>query len=244
LREHFKSAASIDSQLGHALSLVSGRAHPSLTQRSVSLTLIHDEAAVRPPEPRVGTARRDDATQLTAALAAAFYDDPVFRWFARDDRRRRDMLPGFFDVFVSAYLTNGDTYADADVLGAALWAAPGTDPVADEPVCIQRLEEIAGIDAPRLFEVVELFEAQAPQEPHYHLQFLGVRPERQGAGLGGALIAPMLARCDRDGTPAYLEATSDRNRALYERHGFRAHGAIALPNGPDVWRMWRDPIAQ
>ena len=111
----------------------------------------------------------------------------------------------------------------------------------DEPVYGERLEEVAGIDAPRLFEVVELFEAQAPQEPHYHLQFLGVRPERQGAGLGGALMAPMLARCDRDGVPAYLEATSDRNRALSERHGFRAHGAIPLPDGPAVWRMWRDP---
>jgi predicted N-acetyltransferase YhbS len=68
-----------------------------------------------------------------------------------------------------------------------------------------------------------------------------VRPERQGAGIGGALIAPGLERCDREAVPAYLEATSDRNRALYERHGFRAHGRIALPGGPALWRMWRDP---
>jgi GNAT superfamily N-acetyltransferase len=64
----------------------------------------------------------------------------------------------------------------------------------------------------------------------------------QGAGLGGALRAPILARCDRDGVPAYLEATSDRNRALYERHGFRVRGAIPLPDGPRVWAMWRDPV--
>jgi ribosomal protein S18 acetylase RimI-like enzyme len=223
-----------------------GRARTHPNPKEHSLTLINDEAsqAVGPGGHRVGAARRDDAPRLAAALAAAFYDDPVFRWFAPDDRRRHDMLPSFFDVFVQAYLTHGDTYADKEVVSAALWAAPGTDPVGDEPVNGERLEEIAGIAAPRLFEVVELFEAQAPQEPHYHLQFLGVRPERQGAGLGGALMAPILARCDRDGVPAYLEATSDRNRALYERHGFRAHGAIALPDGPAVWRMWRDPAVQ
>jgi hypothetical protein len=56
-------------------------------------------------------------------------------------------------------------------------------------------------------------------------------------------MAPGLERCDRDGAPAYLEATSDRNRALYERHGFRADGGIPLPGGPMVWRMWRDPVA-
>jgi GNAT superfamily N-acetyltransferase len=203
------------------------------------LTLINDRAAR--PGHRIGVARPADATRLGAALAAAFYDDPVFRWFAPDDHRRGTMLPAFFDVFVQAYLTHGETYADEEVVGAALWAAPANDPLAAESMYAQRLEEIAGLDAPRLFEIVELFEAQAPQEPHYHLQFLGVRPERQGTGLGGALMAPGLDRCDRDGVPAYLEATSDRNRALYERHGFRAEGGIALPDGPTVWRMWRDP---
>jgi hypothetical protein len=56
-------------------------------------------------------------------------------------------------------------------------------------------------------------------------------------------MAPVLERCDRDGAAVYLEATSDRNRALYERHGFRAHGDIRLPDGPSLWRMWRDPVA-
>src|SRR6185436_4866530 len=126
------------------------------------------EATHRPPAHRIDTARRDDAPRLAAALAAAFYDDPVFRWFAPDEHRRRAMLPSFFDVFVEAYLTHGETYADEEVAGAALWAAPGIDPVGDEQVYAERLEEIAGIDAPRLFEVVELFEAQTPREPHYH----------------------------------------------------------------------------
>lgn len=196
----------------------------------------------QPPARRIGTARQEDATRLATALASAFYDDLVFRWFSPDDHRRRAMLPSFFDVFVEAYVRHGETYTDGEVAGAALWAAPDTDPLSARPIYAERLEEIAGIDAPRLFEIVELLETHAPQEPHYHLQFLAVLPERQGAGIGGALMAPILERCDRDGVPAYLEATSDRNRALYERHGFRARGDIPLPGGPALWRMWRDPV--
>ena len=32
-------------------------------------------------------------------------------------------------------------------------------------------------------------------------------------------MAPVLDRCDRERIPAYLEATSERNKALYLRHG-------------------------
>ena len=216
------------------------------------MTLLNDDRAPaeavtapvtdRAPKHRIASAGRDDAGRLAASLALAFYDDPVFRWFSPDDRRRGKMLPHFFDVFVEAYLSHGETYTDAAAAGGALWAAPDTDPLSAQPVYAERLEAITGIDAPRLFEIVELLEANAPQQPHRHLQFLGVRPEQQGAGLGAALMAPMLERCDRDGVPAYLEATSDRNRALYERHGFRARGDIPLPGGPALWRMWRDPI--
>ena len=201
------------------------------------MTLVNDRRAAT-------RAASDDAVRLANVLAAAFYDDPVFRWFSPDGRRRRAMLPSFFDVFVEAFMVHGETYTDGDVAGVAQWATPDIDPLSAEPAYAERLEQIAGADAPRLFEIVELFEAHAPQEPYYHLQFLGVLPERQGAGLGGALMAPILERCDRDGVPAYLEATSDRNRALYERHGFRAHGDIPLSGGPALWRMWREPLTR
>ena len=42
--------------------------------------------------------------------------------------------------------------------------------------------------------------------------------------------------------PAYHEATSLRNRALYEQHGYVTQGEFTLPDGgPTLWRMWREP---
>ena len=51
----------------------------------------------------------------------------------------------------------------------------------------------------------------------------------------------MLAQCDRDGTPAYLETARERNVAFYERHGFHVREQLTLSSGPPVWLMWRDP---
>ncbi|MFJ8632616.1 hypothetical protein [Streptomyces sp. NPDC093568] len=41
---------------------------------------------------------------------------------------------------------------------------------------------------------------------------------------------------------ACLEASSVRSRRLYERLGFEPEGEpIALPDGPRMWPMWREP---
>jgi predicted GNAT family N-acyltransferase len=55
------------------------------------------------------------------------------------------------------------------------------------------------------------------------------------------LLREVLQRCDRDRTPAYLEATSPENVRLYRRHGFEVTGEICLPDGPSLWPMWRAP---
>ncbi len=69
-----------------------------------------------------------------------------------------------------------------------------------------------------------------------------MQPDDQGRGIGSALLRPVLTRCDREGVPAYLEASSERNRALYARHGFEVVERIELPGGgPPMWRMWREP---
>jgi GNAT superfamily N-acetyltransferase len=93
----------------------------------------------------------------------------------------------------------------------------------------------------RLSEILGLMAEKHPTEPHYYLFLLGTRLEWQGRGLGSSLMAPVLEACDRNRVPAYLEATSERNKQLYLRHGFEVTDEIPLPDGPMMWPMWRSP---
>ena len=76
---------------------------------------------------------------------------------------------------------------------------------------------------------------------HWYLPLLAVDCAHQGRGYGSALLRHGLERCDRDGLPAYLEASSPRNKPLYERHGFREIGVIQGGTSPPVWPMVRNP---
>ena len=73
--------------------------------------------------------------------------------------------------------------------------------------------------------------------------YVGVDPDWQGRGLGAALMRPILDRCDADGVAAYLEASSPRNRVLYERHGFVVTKELSVADSPSLYGMWRAPRA-
>lgn len=188
---------------------------------------------------RARKAGPQDLPGLSQTLAAAFFEDPVFSWWISDEEGRRQILPAFFKTVAEANLPHGETYTDEHGVGGAVWVPPGAGD--DDEQLMEALAGVSGPYAQTLFACFELLEEQHPAEPHHYLFFLGTRPDWQGRGIGSALMRPVLETCDRDGVPAYLEATSERNRRLYLRHGFDVTGQIALPDGPTIWPMWREP---
>lgn len=180
-----------------------------------------------------------DLPGLSQTLAAAFFDDPVFRWAIPHAGRRREVQLGFFAIVIEAYLPHDELYVTDDLVAGAVWAPPGDEDDGDQLAAA--LGDVFGEYAPRAFEVFELMDEQHPDDPHHYLFFLGTRPEWQSRGIGSDLMRPVLETCDREGMPAYLEATSERNRSLYLRHGFEVTGEIRLPDGPSMWPMWRAP---
>lgn len=185
-----------------------------------------------------------DRTAVAATVAAGFFDDPVTQWLLPDVDRRREVILATFEVYVDAYLPHGETYLTADGNGAAVWLPPNTELFTQdqEQAFGEALAGLLGPAIDRVFQLGEVFAEHHPDEPLYYCQFLATVPAAQSRGIGSAFLRDMLQRADAEGMPAYHEATSPRNRALYERHGYVSHGEFTLPDGgPRLWRMWRDP---
>lgn len=189
-------------------------------------------------------AAANETRDLAETLAAAFFDDPVIGWAWRDPARRRHILADFFELMVAASMEHDSAYTTDGLAGAALWLPPAALHVSDEEAAAfaAEIERVTHEFAPAVGQLLETLDAAHPTEPHYYLPIIGTRPERQGQGVGSALLGPALKRCDRERMPAYLEATSERNQELYRRHGFEVTGRIPLPDGPSCWPMWRQPV--
>jgi GNAT superfamily N-acetyltransferase len=193
----------------------------------------------------VGRARTSEAPAMARVLARAFYDDPAFSWVLRSDPERLGILERGFDLFLRRiWMEQEETYTTAGTVAVAVWERPDEWKlgVGKQLLLAPAMMRTFGRHLPRLLRALMTLEAKHPHEPHYYLPFVGVDPEWQGRGLGGAVLAPVLERCDAEGMPAFLEASTPRNRALYERHGFAATEEFTLGEGaPPQWRMWRAP---
>lgn len=182
--------------------------------------------------------------QVVDAAARSFYDDPVFSWLFPNDGRRLNQLQRGFDLFARRiWFPQDESFTTDRQIGGAFWLPPGTWHVSvlKQLRLMPALAVIARGDLPRLFRLLNLIESNHPHDPHYYLPVIGILPEWQGRGFGSALLRPMLERCDRERLPAYLEASSPRNRALYERNGFEVTDELSVSDSPPQWPMWRKP---
>ena len=183
-----------------------------------------------------------DLTAVARVLAAAFHDDPVVRWLVPDEATRRADLTPIMRVFAARFQPHGENCINETRTGAAVWQPPGATYSPDDDARFEiALAAAAGEAVGRAAQLSEVMEAAHPTAPHHYLMLLGVQPDQQGTGIGSELLRSVLDVADAAGEPAYLEATSPLNRALYERHGFDVTGELRCPDGPPLWAMWRDP---
>ena len=207
-----------------------------------------DIAAAAQEAGTVRKATEDEIPRIAAALAQAFYDDPQFVWIIPDDARRLRILERVFELFHRrAWLEQDEAYTTDSVVGAAIWERPGEWKlgIGKQLAMVPAMARVFGRYLPRVIRAITAVESNHPEELHYYLPFVGVVPGWQGRGLGAALMHPILTRCDDESLPAYLEASSPRNRALYERHGFVVTEEFRLAkDAPLLWRMWRAPARQ
>lgn len=196
------------------------------------------------------TLQASQIDELSHVLARAFWDDPLIEYIEPNEERRRNSLPWFFTKAAQISSRYGEPFTTAGkVDGAALWLPPGKTILS-----ISMMLQAGMLAAPFKFglstfmrfmgvmnHMEHLHKRDVPPD-HWYLMVLGVDPERQGQGVGGKMIEPILERADRDRLPCYLETMKERNVTFYKKHGFEVVVDDTLKDGPRYWTMKRDPI--
>lgn len=206
----------------------------------MSATIGHDASPSTVAGFGLREATTDDVHRLKATLSEAFHDDPIFGWLMPDEQHRLARLRRFFAIQLRhVALPHGFVWTSSDLAGAILTMPPGQ--WRTPPRTVLAHAATFGRYQLRAARLLVAIESRHPREPHYYIAEIGVHPEMQGKGLGSALMQPTLDRCDREGLPAYLEASSERSAALYERLGFRITRKLRVAGSPPLRLMLRPP---
>ena len=188
---------------------------------------------------------------MVAALARAFYDDPLFGYFVPDPVSQSKGLLTFMGASVADAKQFGEIWiarTGGKIACGAVWLPPGAYPrgvrrdlmtnLRTLPTFVRSGRRLAG--AVRLLAALDKAHHEIT-EPHYYLGILGTDPLYQRAGAGSATLQPVLDRCDREGATAYLETQKEENIAYYARHAFDVVQLIDVDGAPPVWTLSRKP---
>jgi GNAT superfamily N-acetyltransferase len=192
-----------------------------------------------------------ERSAVIGALARAFYDDPLFKFFVPDPVSQSRGLLSYMNAGVADAAPFGDiwvAHTNGRVACAAVWLPPGTYPRGPRRDLMTNLRGIPTFvrSGRRLSGALRLLNAldkahKAVAAPHYYLAILGTDPCFQRAGAGSATLHPVLQRCDEEGVVAYLETQKEENVAYYARHAFELIDKIEVAGAPPVWTLSREP---
>jgi GNAT superfamily N-acetyltransferase len=189
----------------------------------------------------IARAGETDIEVLSQVIAEAFFPLAPCQWLIPDETARREILPAYFRMYVQHAMCDGIVHTTPSRDAAALWIPLGTQ-LPDPPAGYH--EYLAQITGPWVGRFTafdaELDAHHLTGTSHHHLAILAVRPDRQGHGTGTALLAAHHATLDQQRITAYLEASDQRTRRLYLRHGYADYGTAPihlhdglLPGGND-----------
>lgn len=161
-------------------------------------------------------------------LARAFHEYPTFRRLLPDAATRASRLEAVMRFFLGCGCLRGEVLAPSSALeGIAVWFrasdlgfGPGDLIRAGLAGALVALGPAAARRFIRLGDAKREHRARLLDGSEWFLDIIGVDPALARRGFARRLIAPQLARADRERRSCVLETSDPGNVGIYERFGF------------------------
>lgn len=193
--------------------------------------------------------KKTEKKTAAEVMARSFFNYPMVAAFFPDKARRSRHLDWYLGCMINYGLRYGEVYTTPDIAGISIWLPPGQThctlwrylmsgyiftPAAvgftQYPIVMKSDDHLIKIHLERM------------PGRHWYLWALASDPDRQGTGVGTALLQPGLEQADSQSLPCYLETHDSNNVAFYKKRGFADLGYEQIP-GVDLgfWCMVRQP---
>ena len=188
--------------------------------------------------PNIIKATSKDLERVKGVLKLGFASDALLRWVFPDASSFLKCFDIWMEEFSKIAFENNIVYSEKNFYGASLWHPPGAK--FDNSALAPTFESIPHDRIEVVIKFFEEFEKYHPEDAWY-LPFIAVDPAKQRQGIGSFLLKDALQMIDKKNDRAYLEASNEQNKELYERHGFVEIGRVQFEDSPPAFPMIRDP---
>lgn len=199
--------------------------------------------------PDVRLAEQRDVPRIAATLTVALADSRWTRWALPDDGRMQRLTRlNELDAGHRGVSTR-TAWVTEDVSAVAVWEPPaGADGTASLPADVRaalarELPYLAADRWPAVAGTADLVAAARPGGPHWWLAHLGVRPTSRRKGFAAAVLAPVLVRCDAEGSVAAAAVYSWANVRFLRGFGFEVTAELRTKDDElPLWVLVRQPL--
>ena len=187
--------------------------------------------------PNILKATSKDLERVKGVLKLGFASDALIRWVYPDASSYLKCFDTWMEEFSKIAFENNIVYSEENFYGSSLWHPPGVE--FDDSVLLPTFEYVPSDRIEVVTRFFEEFKKYHPKDAWY-LAFIAVDPAQQRKGIGSFLLKAALQMIDANGDRAYLEASNEQNKALYERHGFVEIGKVQFEDSPPAFPMIRE----
>lgn len=187
--------------------------------------------------PNILKAPSKDLERVKGVLKLGFASDALIRWIYPDAASYLKCFDTWMEEFSKIAFENNIVYSEENFYGSSLWHPPGVE--FDDSVLLSTFEFVPSDRIEVVTRFFEEFKKYHPKDTWY-LAFIAVDPAQQRKGIGSFLLKAALQMIDANGDRAYLEASNEQNKALYERHGFVEIGKVQFEDSPPAFPMIRE----
>ncbi len=195
-------------------------------------------------EIEIGLLRPDEAAEAAEVCLTAFRPTPLVDAVMQDASEKQiARMKKFFGSMFTKW--PGQVYvarSNGQVLGVMrMVESPRCQMSAGQKITMGLMMMLTmGKIATRMGKFRGEWAKRDPDEVHFHLDPLTVRPDSQGQGIGSRLLARFCEVTDGRGIGAYLETDQDANVRLYGRFGFEVVDTTEVLGVTNTF-MWREP---
>ena len=189
-----------------------------------------------------------EADEVVDVLCESFYDYPVMRYVLGHENARYDsQLRTLIDFFVAARRLRGEPLlgigSGAPMVATAIVSHVGVGEMPAELATVRDATWAELGDAARLR--YEAFGAACapfvPDEPHLHVNMIGVRRNAQGRGHGRRLLDHVhrMSRENSASSGVSLSTEDEANVSFYQHFGYEIVGHAVVGPHLQTWSFFR-----